>query len=767
MQPQARPQEQIQTSIQTACGRTIACNYLDHPAYSHSLNICLSLHYVYTSYTPTVAYSSGYLLRSAINTFLDFMEVHNSNNPPALHITHYLHITHETFFAYQRYLRKLDKPIDYADKLRSAMSVATQLSDVLPPITLPSIERDAKEKTEPLFPDAYDQLTQALISHIDSLRSKIAFREQLAKIEPYEYEAVLKSFVPTFTREDIFRWYQHYSQVPSRILKKDKLFQKLQHTNDPELIYISTLKRSVPAFKELYEDDADPYLLDIPYDPTDVTQGVYQWRPDNLRALKTLISNNFPFHVSFPEFLSSYTRSDIITLEKSNNVVKLVMHRYSVCNRVWSEIRLPVLDDLLSQYYPTAVDIIAIVLFLMLQSGWNKESVLSLDQNNFEHVLTGAIGESLAVIFSEKNKSQSTGKPYYDPKQIVAQSDKNDPYSIYSLIKLAQELTEPLRDKPFDVMPISRDDDSMNRLFCFLRPWGEWSGKGGRHTSISNQKAFMMGVRAFLDAYPITENGRRLTGAKDLTRRLRPTWELYKRKDHPLSFLSSQMGHADVSTTDIYYDSSGIATQGRKGRLRRELEAIVSLLRARQFTGLLGKRAQEEAAAELKIFTIPGQENALWGCANQFSPDWIGAERYVTPGKKCCYIQHCLGCSQIRVFEESLPFLIEHLAHIEEQLEVREETSYMSGLEIEKQIIEYILDQWGDDDAIRLAARYQRKHNPLLPRDLASLRILFDEGEFDEGQLDQGQPERNEFRRLELEHQHDGHGQAEEDQSDE
>ncbi|WKV95515.1 hypothetical protein PYV50_15255 [Pseudomonas sp. H22_DOA] len=105
------------------------------------------------------------------------MEVNNSNNPPPLHITNYIHITHETFFAYQRFIRKLERPIDYADKLRSAMSVAAQLSEVLPPIALPAIERDAREKTEPLFPDAYAQLTQALISHIDTLRSKLLFEK--------------------------------------------------------------------------------------------------------------------------------------------------------------------------------------------------------------------------------------------------------------------------------------------------------------------------------------------------------------------------------------------------------------------------------------------------------------------------------------------------------------------------------------------------------------------------------------------------------------
>lgn len=733
MQPQLRPQEATSTSIQTSCGRTITCNYLDHPAYSPGLNICLSLHYVFSAYGPTVAYSSGYLLRSAINTFFNFMDTHNQANPPALHITDYTHITYETFFAYQRFINKHGLPIEYAEKLKSAMSVATQLSDVLPPITLPSISKNPREKTEPLFPETYDQLSQVLINHVDLLRVKLELREKLETVESYEYEALLNEIFPTYTRADIFRWYQFSVETyPHFKLPIDSLEKRLRQTNDPVLLSLCGQKDVAAKFKKLYQNEARPFLLDVPFDPTDVPRGISVWRPDNLRALKTLISHNYPFHLELPEIVASYSRKGLQKLEQCDNVVKLILHRYTICNKIESKVPVPLLDQLLAEYFPTAIDITAIVLFLMLQSGWNKESVLSLDQNNFEHILTGAIGESLAVIFSEKNKSQSTGKTYFDPKQVLAQSDKDDPYSTFNLIQLAKNLTEPLHDKSFDVMPVSRDDDSMNRLYCFLRPWGEWGGKGGRHSSISNQKSFMMGVRAFLDAYPIYENGRRLEGPKDLTRRLRPTWQLFKRKEHPLSFVSTQMAHSSVETTDIYYDSSGLATQERKKRLRNELEAIVSLLRARQFTGMLGKRAQAEAKAELKIFVIPGQENALWGCGNQYSPDWVGASRYVPKGAKCCYIQHCLGCSQIRVFEESLPFLIERLAHVEEQLESQEATAYMSSLEIEKQIIDYILNEWGDDDAVRLAARYQRKHNPLLPRDLASLRILFEEGQFDE-----------------------------------
>ncbi|MNP81599.1 hypothetical protein D3C76_1800020 [compost metagenome] len=44
----------------------------------------------------------------------------------------------------------------------------------------------------------------------------------------------------------------------------------------------------------------------------------------------------------------------------------------------------------------------------------------------------------------------------------------------------------------------------------------------------------------------------------------------------------------------------------------------------------------------------------------------------------------------------------------------------------EQEAIRFILDEWGDYDEIKQAARYRRNNGPLLPRDLDLLEIIFE-----------------------------------------
>lgn len=192
------------------------------------------------------------------------------------------------------------------------------------------------------------------------------------------------------------------------------------------------------------------------------------------------------------------------------------------------------------------------------------------------------------------------------------------------------------------------------------------------------------------------------------------------------------MGHSDRDTTDIFYDNSGAAQQERKQRLRSELEEIIRLLRARQFKGILSKHAQAEASAQLKVFHVPGHEKPLWGCSNQTEPDWPGAEIIVSTGKKCYSIPNCIFCSQMRVFQDTLPFLIERAAHLQEILDEGdiEDPGFDSRFTREMDAIHYVLDNWGDDDDIKAAARYRRRRTPLLPRDLKILEIVFESEDY-------------------------------------
>ncbi|WP_163002412.1 hypothetical protein [Pseudomonas viridiflava] len=724
-------------NVESSCGLIISCSYLDHPAFDRSKNLWQSLHYVFVQYCPSVSYANVYLLRSAINTLLDHLTAYNAVVPVALQATQYTDITSELFNGYVSYLNKNKKPLAYAEKLRSAMKIVAQNTGNLPMFLLPAVKSKSNIKTEPLTDPAYYELSDALKTHVDILKDNLAYREIVEAAEPYDFEQVMREIYPARNRGHVYQWYQYMESACKKITRLG-MESKFRATDDEELLTLCGRKDMAAQFRKLYETESAPYLLDPPINPFELTgTGMAFWAPETARTLKTLLLHGFPFSKTLEELDIAYNRQVLYNVESCDDILKLLIHKYTWGNR--HKCYTPPWDEVMAKYYPTPLDMTAIVVFIMIQSGWNREVVLAIDGDDFEHPLTGAIHESMRVVFSEKNKSQGLGKPYEDPKQITANSNRDNPYSIYSLITLAGQLAAPLRGIPFDTAVGTKKWVEMNDLFLCLRGWGEWQGRGGRHTSMTNPKTYRTAVAAFLAKYPVYENGRRLSVEGDIGRRLRPTWVKFQRKTNPLSLLSLQMGHVDEETTDIYYDSSGEAMQERRENLRSALEDIMHLLRTRQFQGLLGEQASLIANAKPRIFHIPGKERPLWGCRNQAKPSWPGSERQIPSGQKCTAIDKCLGCEQVWITEDSLPFLFERLQHLEDELGDLDESSFSARLISEKDIIEYLIDSWDDDDAIRSAERYQRKNSPLLPRDLASLRLIFQEENVDSTHISEGQ----------------------------
>ncbi|MFY1664317.1 hypothetical protein [Pseudomonas sp. Pseu.R1] len=489
----------------------------------------------------------------------------------------------------------------------------------------------------------------------------------------------------------------------------DKLYQKLE--------WREAVEAAVPYTFETFP----------PNDPAN-SIALYKWQPDHARSTKTLLTHGFPMQLSLEEIYEFTGRLNLTSYKRDcTTIQKCVCHTYMFRWSPGATKDYINFDQLLEMYFPTSMDQCAIALFLMLQTGWNKESVLSLDGDDFEHVLNGTLDENLAVIFSEKFRSQGNGLPYDAPKPMTANSDKTDKYSIYNLIILAGKLSKPLQSYAFDSDPVQNVGFERNELFLFLRAQGDWFKNGSRHSSINIVNSWKCGIETFLREYEVYENGQRLTKTSDLTRRLRPTWQMHQKGTMPKAMISNHFGHSDESTTDIFYDSSGTAMKERKDRLRKELDAVVQLLITGQFRGLLGKRANDQASAAIRLFTIPGHDRPMWGCENQLSPDWSGHEKELARGKRCFRFEKCLGCSRIRLFEDSLPYLLERLSHIEHELESEPGSSRNADLEWEKQILDYLIQDCHDEDAVNAAARYRRKHWPLLPRDLSSLRVIFDE----------------------------------------
>ncbi|KPX16309.1 Uncharacterized protein ALO71_00924 [Pseudomonas amygdali pv. dendropanacis] len=711
------------TSVMTSNGKEVPCRYLDSPNYSHSSNVCLCLHWVHLLYCPTRNSARAYLLRDAIELFLDFRNVHNSVNPEPLQIHNYTDINSEIFIRFIEYVQDVGETLAKPELLKSAIKLVSEETGKLPLLTLPMVPMGVKKaKNEPLSKEGFDTLEYALTKHTNILWDKFAFREEVANAQPYTLEEVLHVVRPLPTKARLLQSF-HYHKTNDLSINKNKWVALFLKSPDPAIAELGKdPATALKKFRAIYADNV--HKLPANGGDTDPLERVPMsfWEVDDARAVKTFLVNGYPFKIPLDDLYNDY-RFLYNVDGASEDVVKTLLHRYTSANR-GDGLTLLSVDDLLARYYPSLVDMTALLLFMMFQSGWNKETALSLDKDNFEHMLTGTIEEAVKVVFAEKERSQGLNKPFHSAKRINMPTSSDDPYSFYNLIQLAKFLSAPLAEFPFDQVPGMITEDKMNPLFLCIRPREDWS-RGGRLTSIAHPKTFRVYVKWFLAQYEVIDNGKRLTTAKELTRRLRPTWLLYKKKHNPIALLSMSMGHANRDTTDIFYDNSAVAHAQRLQRLRSELEAVMQLLRTRQFKGLLGKHAQAQASEKWKVFHIPGQEKALWACADQTKPDWVGSEIIATTGKKCWAIKECIFCSKLRIFEDSLPYIIERESHISELLESGE-GGFTSRYTKELEALQFILDEWGDEDDILGANKYRKRNGPLLPRDLDILEIIFE-----------------------------------------
>ncbi|WP_436906136.1 MULTISPECIES: hypothetical protein [Acinetobacter] len=721
-------------SVETSSSHVIKARYLNLQGFDLDNKLCFDLHRMFLFHSKDRISSSAYLLIQAIETFFEFINKYNERQPDRLKIDTLAKVHSEIFRAYIRYCQKNKLSLELPSKLKSAIVDFAQNTMLIPIPLLPNVTafKTKSKPTEPLDETCYNDLINALKLEINRLYEKVNFIEKVNQVEPYTLSEAHLDITPPMTKERVFAWYEMIlnKEIISK-LTVQSLPIKLKKCIDPELLELMNQPNSImiDKFKAIYERDKE--LIDTSKEIQQLRKqqgfGLRHWNFDVARGLKTLIANGYPMHKTLDEINVKYAADSCINKGECEDIIQLLILRIS---RAQSKFKHPEIDNwdaFLGMYFPSMIDAAAIYLMLAIQTGWNKETILSIDPNNYEHVLSGTLSENQSIIFSEKHRSQDSNLPYSSSKEFIAPSNKDDRYSIYNIIQLAKKITAPLQDYSFDYIPMHHKEEDLNPLFICLRYWADWVSKGGRHTSLSQNKAFQTAIKHFINKHEIKEHGKQISAIGDLTLRLRITWMQNKRKKLPLTVIRLIQGHTTKDTTDRYYDNSGIAKQDRVKRLRIEQEKIVTLLRHREFKGIIGTQANQNATTNLglKIFHIPGQKNSLWGCSNQYEPTWIGSENEIPEGKKCYSIQNCIFCKQIRLFEESVPYLMERLQHLEDSMSDIYQPD--STLIEEKLIIESILDNWNDDDHIKQSARYQRKNAPLLPRNLNDLKVIFED----------------------------------------
>lgn len=705
----------------------LECHYQGHSFYSITKTICIALHLVFLKYCPTRNRTAGSTLRLAIKHFFDFAEGWNSIRPAALWIKEITDLSAEVFRGYESYLLQNDISIEHSGALKTALKFAASLTNAIPDLMLPIALRPQNSVREPLADDADEQLEMALKTHIDSLHKKLEFREKVRLATAYTLEEI-KDLL-TYSRSTIFQWLQHRRENRVQVGMK-RLRTWLAASTDPEFRKIASQKDWKQDFLKQYENRGQEFRFQNPPNPFRCNR-IFNFTPDLPRVIKTFLDNGYPFNMTLSDIGEKYAVTKIHSLKQCEDAIQLIMFRwrFGVTNPETGSVLD--WDDLLGLYYPTMADMSGLIQFMLLQTNWNKESVLALDRNNFEHALTGMMNEDHIMLQTEKNRSQEKNKPYHAPKEIVAGSSRSDKYSAHNLFLLANELSEPLNEIEFDYIIHGKTESDYSESFLCLRFFGDWVTKGGRHTSASNPSAFQQGTKQFLKQYPIYEKGKRLTTAEQLTTRLRPTWvkrqKAAKNTSHGL--LALFMGHAMSVTTDVHYDNSALAQQERFDRLESELEAALSLMLSGNFEGMLGTPPERAVQLPFKVFHIPGMEKPLWACINQRNPTWHGAKHRVPEGERCYVISKCMFCTQCAIFEDSLPYLVERRIHVTELHEDQPPSAsdYSNNSQLELMIIDSILDQWNDQNTVLEAVRYQRQNSPLLPRDLNFLQVILEE----------------------------------------
>lgn len=318
------------------------------------------------------------------------------------------------------------------------------------------------------------------------------------------------------------------------------------------------------------------------------------------------------------------------------------------------------------QFYFTATTLYPFVLYVQLNTGWNLESVLSLKDDFPENVSDCIVDpDQYVILYGDKERSGSV---------VPHRSSKKNPYSVYNVLKFVWSMVVAQKESKHYIK------GSLWQMVLTKNLWNRY----GYMTSKPEMSAVAAASRSFLLTHGIVIDNETKEPAIE-SRRLRTTYQT-KRKEQGLSVeeTSALLGHANVDTTIVNYDSDSGSTGLRNKKLRGLLNAQVS-----DFSNYAVKLVQSEtlaalredinkgtrsarlanAAAEIGIdadrqiihLLSPGSQTYISACLDPTKPTWPGHEQFVRGEDRCSFFNKCCMCSQGVIFREALPYIARRL----------------------------------------------------------------------------------------------------------
>ncbi|MEX1669288.1 hypothetical protein AB4876_10220 [Zhongshania guokunii] len=326
-------------------------------------------------------------------------------------------------------------------------------------------------------------------------------------------------------------------------------------------------------------------------------------------------------------------------------------------------------SGILDGIYPQTHVIWSIFIWCRIQSGWNSETMISIDFDDESIFDCPLDPENYALIIGTKIRPA--------PKQLIHRSNKHDRYGVYSVLKWLKKIAEPIRFETGSACP-----------WQFVRQCNVWEALGF-FGSLRTRPSAHKPVRAFFKRHEIFNSaGVRVTSIN--LEQLRTTYEDARaaKWDGNLRAISMDMSHASEETTDRHYDSNTASLTRKDETIAAIQREVVEHVRYFQGTHIDGqsrsnlaqalplstasmKRMKEQMGSNTtdeEVYRVisPDAETYLAVCRNPKKPTWRGHENYVPSGEDCGYFNGCATCRQVVIFDEALPYIAARVLKLDE-----------------------------------------------------------------------------------------------------
>lgn len=606
-------------------------------------------------------------------------------------------------------------------------------SHLITPLILPSIRTIKLDSNQPLSIATVNQLRIALESEVDKIYQRLQFVDEInqkgTEIHWHELKDLLNS--DDFSINNLCYRYKYHYKEEKNIKLVCNFKKNILKCPDPKIAsmhvsdFISNYHEN--GWSKLAEKGRMPRsegMTTIQFKLVDVLVTLQQQFPDYPlnTDLNTLITKMSGFQSDYKKGLYNGT-----ILGEIDNIFDALRYKVGGACKKRVNAKAPFIDskigtweEILFQLHPSRQELLPIFLLIMIQSGWNKETVLSINLEDFTHALNDLANSDNILIKSSKARGQQKGKPYFETKVIYAISSKKDKYSAFNLLTLLKKITCELRNS-FHFTNLEKGAFFSEAFIC-LKYESSWNNTGGIISSLSSKNVYSGAMVCFLNKHKIYENGFLFSKSSDFTARIRPTWQVYKKRLGVSSkIISILMGHESMETTDVHYDSSAIASFDRVKRLGHELNGIEADLKNGSFKGrLIQIREEKTTNSKFKIGHIfadykQSDERLICLCHDSSNPTFKNHEYYVKSDEVCKFITKCLLCKQSVITRNSLPYIIDRLSFINDQESILPALSFEELYGDEKSAIEYVLHNWPSSEDIFEAEVFQMENHPLLP----------------------------------------------------